>query len=429
MACLILPSRLRYFQAFALPDRSSVTPVENTHGYLFFRNEVPNLYAVHPGIAILARDYAQGSDSRLYPVGCAGRSECLPGPQGRPDRVRLHSGGGHFHGDPALFPHIEYPRKQHCANGGVGRRIAGGRRDLYAAGLADAAILAGVRLSGHDVDRAHRRRAWRVVHDPVAQSAHHRGPAALSGRRSHGRSAEGRFGRRRRRPVYRSCRCGGRCAETVPDGISPCGGLGGGRGAGRPGGLRIWHRTGRSPARRRVHRRVEHRHTGVWGRPDFLAVRHSHLYSVLASPEELAAITGEATGYEAALAVWSGRIRYLGVGAMAIGGVWALLSLVKPIKDGILSSLDAVRQARSGHRSEVLRTDRDTPIQYRPVGHPRHDRADFSQFPFHCGSGSARHHSRFVREYACARPGFLPRGRIRFCFRSRIYGRSCGIVE
>ncbi len=86
------------------------------------------------------------------------------------------------------------------------------------------------------------------------------------------------------------------------------------------------------------------------------------IYTALASPEELAAITGESTGYEAALAVWSGRIRYLGVGAMAIGGVWALLSLVKPIKDGILSSLDAVRQARSGQRSEVLRTDRDTPI-------------------------------------------------------------------
>ena len=86
------------------------------------------------------------------------------------------------------------------------------------------------------------------------------------------------------------------------------------------------------------------------------------IYTAVASPEELAAITEGATGYEAALAVWSERIRYLGVGAMAIGGVWALLSLVKPIKDGILSSLDAVRQARSGERSEVLRTDRDTPI-------------------------------------------------------------------
>ena len=86
------------------------------------------------------------------------------------------------------------------------------------------------------------------------------------------------------------------------------------------------------------------------------------IYTAIASPEELAAITEGATGYEAALAVWSERIRYLGVGAMAIGGIWALLSLVKPIKDGILSSLDAVRQARSGHRSEVVRTDRDTPI-------------------------------------------------------------------
>ncbi len=86
------------------------------------------------------------------------------------------------------------------------------------------------------------------------------------------------------------------------------------------------------------------------------------IYTAIASPEELAAITDGATGYEAALAVWSERIRYLGVGAMAIGGVWALLSLVKPIKNGILSSLDAVRQARSGHRSEVVRTDRDTPI-------------------------------------------------------------------
>ena len=86
------------------------------------------------------------------------------------------------------------------------------------------------------------------------------------------------------------------------------------------------------------------------------------IYTAVASPQDLAAITEGATGYEAALAVWSGRIRYLGVGAMAIGGIWALLSLVKPIKDGILSSLDAVRQARSGRRSEVVRTERDTPI-------------------------------------------------------------------
>ncbi len=86
------------------------------------------------------------------------------------------------------------------------------------------------------------------------------------------------------------------------------------------------------------------------------------LYTAMASPEALAALTEGATGYEAALAVWSGRIRYLGVGAMALGGVWALLSLVKPIRDGIRSSLSAVREARSGDRSGIARTERDTPI-------------------------------------------------------------------
>ena len=86
------------------------------------------------------------------------------------------------------------------------------------------------------------------------------------------------------------------------------------------------------------------------------------IYTAFASPEVLAGITGEATGYDAALGVWSARIRYLGVGAMAVGGAWALLSLVKPIRDGLRSSMDAVKHARSGSRATILRTDRDTPI-------------------------------------------------------------------
>uniref|UniRef100_UPI0023428A9F OPT/YSL family transporter n=1 Tax=Rhodothermus marinus TaxID=29549 RepID=UPI0023428A9F len=38
-------------------------------------------------------------------------------------------------------------------------------------------------------------------------------------------------------------------------------------------------------------------------------------------------------GYEAALQIWSTKIRYLGVGAMAVGGLWALLSLIRPIRE------------------------------------------------------------------------------------------------
>ena len=86
------------------------------------------------------------------------------------------------------------------------------------------------------------------------------------------------------------------------------------------------------------------------------------IYTALTEPAELAAIVGESTGYEAALAVWSQQIRYLGVGAMAVGGAWALVSLVGPIRDGIRSSLDAVRKARAGEATDVPRTERDTPI-------------------------------------------------------------------
>ncbi len=86
------------------------------------------------------------------------------------------------------------------------------------------------------------------------------------------------------------------------------------------------------------------------------------IYMALADPARLATVTGGATGYEAALEVWSAQIRYLGVGAMAVGGIWALVSLVKPIGDGIRSSLAAVRAARSGERADILRTEQDTPI-------------------------------------------------------------------
>ncbi len=92
------------------------------------------------------------------------------------------------------------------------------------------------------------------------------------------------------------------------------------------------------------------------------------LFTAFVDPETLEAITGGATGYAAAEEVWSARIRYLGVGAMATGGLWALASLFKPIRDGITSSFEAVRKARSGEAVEILRTERDTPINYVLIG-------------------------------------------------------------
>ncbi len=86
------------------------------------------------------------------------------------------------------------------------------------------------------------------------------------------------------------------------------------------------------------------------------------LFMELADPDTLHKIIDGKVGYAAAEEVWKARIRYMGVGAMATGGMWALISLVKPIRDGIRSSLDAVKKAADGSVAEIPRTERDMPI-------------------------------------------------------------------
>lgn len=88
------------------------------------------------------------------------------------------------------------------------------------------------------------------------------------------------------------------------------------------------------------------------------------LYSAFANPSHIAQIVGHSTGYDAALAIWSQKIRYMGVGSMVVGGVWALISLAKPLKDGIKSSWDAVKKAQSGEGHTIIRTEQDMPINY-----------------------------------------------------------------
>lgn len=86
------------------------------------------------------------------------------------------------------------------------------------------------------------------------------------------------------------------------------------------------------------------------------------IYMAVANPEEVAAIVGSAEGFDAALSIWSAKIRYMGVGAMVVGGVWALISLAKPLVDGVKSSLEAVRELKSGGMGNIPRTEQDTPI-------------------------------------------------------------------
>ncbi|WKN43091.1 OPT family oligopeptide transporter [Tunicatimonas pelagia] len=66
------------------------------------------------------------------------------------------------------------------------------------------------------------------------------------------------------------------------------------------------------------------------------------------------------------ISVWSSQIRYLGVGAMVVGGLWALLSLRKSLVTAFKSGVEAFRG--SGQRLEKIRTELDTPMSWVLIG-------------------------------------------------------------
>ncbi|HSR50056.1 MAG TPA: oligopeptide transporter, OPT family [Acidobacteriota bacterium] len=70
------------------------------------------------------------------------------------------------------------------------------------------------------------------------------------------------------------------------------------------------------------------------------------------------------TASAAAQQIWSTQTRFMGVGAMVVGGLWALISLRKSLVSGIRSGLAAYRQMRSGEGDGTPRTDLDTPMQW-----------------------------------------------------------------
>ena len=61
--------------------------------------------------------------------------------------------------------------------------------------------------------------------------------------------------------------------------------------------------------------------------------------------------------------LWANQTRYLGVGGMLVGGLWALISLAPSLVRGIRASLAAHSAARRAASGELPRTERDIPIQ------------------------------------------------------------------
>lgn len=78
----------------------------------------------------------------------------------------------------------------------------------------------------------------------------------------------------------------------------------------------------------------------------------SHIYTVSAGTSE-----------DMVMALWSHYIRFMGVGCMLVGGVWTLLTLIKPITTGLITSYKKVAKNHLENKI-VLRTRRDIPIKF-----------------------------------------------------------------
>jgi len=85
----------------------------------------------------------------------------------------------------------------------------------------------------------------------------------------------------------------------------------------------------------------------------------------LAADPVLSAELAGASAEDAAYGIWSAQIRYLGVGAMLIGGVWTLFSLRRSLVSGIRSGL-AAGDGVDG--AAVPATERDLPMRAILIG-------------------------------------------------------------
>ena len=83
---------------------------------------------------------------------------------------------------------------------------------------------------------------------------------------------------------------------------------------------------------------------------------------VIAIPIYTAIYGFEGDPMEAAWDIWNSQIRYLGVGAMVIGGIWSLIKLLKPLIIGIKASLNAIKKSKQNKNLPIQ--ERDFPINY-----------------------------------------------------------------
>lgn len=70
------------------------------------------------------------------------------------------------------------------------------------------------------------------------------------------------------------------------------------------------------------------------------------------------------SSYEAAITIWNSKLRMIGVGAMIVGGIWTIIHLIEPIKNGVASSIAMLKHIRLNETHKIKRTDFDIPVTY-----------------------------------------------------------------
>ena len=103
-----------------------------------------------------------------------------------------------------------------------------------------------------------------------------------------------------------------------------------------------------------------------------IAIPLYHAYFLADNPElaariaqTCAAMTSAECAEATAQILRGAQIRYLGVGAMLVGGIWALINLRHSIVSGVKSGLAA---ARAGSNANIAHTDRDLPMKWVLIG-------------------------------------------------------------
>lgn len=140
-------------------------------------------------------------------------------------------------------------------------------------------------------------------------------------------------------------------------------------------GFKVWHGTAETAA---VVGKKLYLYAGVNLSPALIAVGYIvgfHIASLvfiggaiswwIAIPIYVA-INGAPEGVDAAAvggAIWSSQIRYLGVGSMVVGGIWALISLRSSIFFALKNGFEALKSGGK-NLSDQLRTEQDTPMSW-----------------------------------------------------------------